>query len=404
MTTLIACLLAAYLAAALAYWLWAAYAMLRVSRGIPRMAEVAPPAPSRWPRLSVIVPAANEADKIEAAARTLLAEDYPDLQIILVDDRSTDGTGAIIDRLAAQDGRAMAIHITDLPDGWLGKVNALQTGLREATGEFVLFTDADIHFARGTLRKAVAYAAQERLDHLAAFPELWPTTVLLDAVIAAFIRQLFSLSRPWAVSDPKSRAFCGIGAFNLVRRTALDATPGLEWLRMETGDDMALGLLMKRSGARCGVIAAFGYLGLVWYRSIAEMARGAERGWATVLGFSFARAVVMALVMTGLELGPFLALLPLATEDFRIIGCGGIAVTAAYLATVFQAARWAGWTRLVPGLVGPLTAPLAAAMILRSAWLGRRRGGVVWRGTLYRDAQLRAGRRVAVATSRIRLP
>ena len=394
MTTLIACLLAAYLAAALAYWLWAAYAMLRVSRDIPRLSEVAPPDPPRWPRLSVIIPAANEADKIEAAARTLLAEDYPDLQIILVDDRSTDSTGEIIDRLASGDRRARAIHITTLPDGWLGKVNALQAGLGQATGEFVLFTDADIHFARGTLRKAVAYAVQERLDHLAAFPELWPTTVLLDAVIAAFIRQLFSLSRPWAVSDQKSRAFCGIGAFNLVRRAALDATPGLEWLRMETGDDMALGLLMKRSGARCGVIAAFGYLGLVWYRSIGEMARGSERGWATVLGFSFARAIVVALVMAGLELGPFLALVPLATEEFRMIGYGGIAVTAAYLATVFQASRWAGWRRLLPGLAGPLTAPLMAAMVLRSAWLGRRRGGVVWRGTLYTDDQLRAGSRI----------
>src|SRR6185369_2740694 len=106
---------------------------------------------------SVVVPACNEARTIERALTSLLAQDYPDLEIVLVDDRSSDETGAIIEHLAASDRRISAIHVRELPAGWLGKVHALQRGLERARGELVLFTDADIHFAPGALRRAVAW-------------------------------------------------------------------------------------------------------------------------------------------------------------------------------------------------------------------------------------------------------
>ena len=165
-------LLIAYLAVVIAYWLWVLYALLRMTRAMPLLSDLTPPEPERWPTLSVVVAACNEADRIEAAARTLLEEDYPDLEIILVDDRSADSTGEILDRLAADDDRAKVLHITDLPDGWLGKVHALRCGLEASRGDFVLFTDADVHFAPGALRKAVAWCEDQGLDHLAAFPTL----------------------------------------------------------------------------------------------------------------------------------------------------------------------------------------------------------------------------------------
>src|SRR6185369_5444580 len=102
------------------------------------------------------VPACNEAGTIETALASLLAQDYPGLEIVLVDDRSSDGTGVIIDRLAASDPRISAIHVRDLPIGWLGKVHALQRGLERVRGALVLFTDADIYFAPGSLRRAVS--------------------------------------------------------------------------------------------------------------------------------------------------------------------------------------------------------------------------------------------------------
>jgi len=136
---LLTIVLVAYLAVALAYWLMAMDALVRTARAMPLLADLTPPEPERRPSVSIIVAACNEADRVEAAVRTLLDEDYPDLQVILVDDRSTDSTGEILDRLAAEDDRAQVLHITDLPGGWLGKVNALRRGFAASRGQFVLF-------------------------------------------------------------------------------------------------------------------------------------------------------------------------------------------------------------------------------------------------------------------------
>ena len=386
-------LLIAYVAVALVYWLQVVYALVRVRRAMPVLSDLAPPEPGRWPALSVIVPACNEADRVEAAVRTLLAQDYPDLEIILVDDRSTDATGEILDRLAAEDDRARVIHITGLPDGWLGKVNALRCGVEASRGDFVLFTDADVHFAPGALRKAVAWCEDQGLDHLAAFPTLWRAGVLVDATVSVFVRQFLLMTRPWAAADPASRAFIGVGAFNLVRRAAFEATPGFEWLRLEVADDAGLGLMMKRSGARCGVVAAFENVGLHWYRSLGEVARGAEKAYASASGCSLGRALVLAGVSLALEVSPVLALVPLAFDGTRLVGCGGIAVLAAFLVSVVVMTRW-GRAGVLPALIAPAVMVLGAVIFVRAGLLGWWRGGVLWRGTLYPSAALRAGRRV----------
>lgn len=386
-------LLIAYIVVALAYWLVVIYALLRTARAMPLLSDLTPPEPRRWPALSVIVAACNEADHLEAAVRTLLLEDYPDLQIILVDDRSTDATGEILDRLAAQDNRTKVLHVTDLPDGWLGKVHALSRGLEASRGDYVLFTDADVHFAPGALRKAVAWCEDRGLDHLAAFPTLWPATVLVDATISVFIRQFMLATRPWKVADPESKAFIGVGAFNLVRRAAFEATEGFEWLRLEVADDAGLGFLMKRSGARCGVVAAFGLVSLHWYRSLGEVARGSEKAYASASGCSLLRTLSLALVSLALEASPILALVPLAFHETRLVGCAGIAVLTAFGVSVLVMARW-GRAKVFPALVAPAVMVLGAAVFVRAGLLGWWRGGVLWRGTLYPSAALRAGRRI----------
>jgi glycosyltransferase involved in cell wall biosynthesis len=380
-----------YAALALAYWLFMAYGAIRLN-GLPRLSRLGAPEPARWPKVSVVVPGCNEADKVEAAARTLLAEDYPDLEIILVDDRSTDDTGAVMDRVAAGDPRARVIHIKELPAGWLGKVHALDTGLKASSGEFVLFTDADVHFEPGTIRLAVAHCVAANVDHLSALPNLYPTNVLLDAAISATIRQVMVFVRAWAVSDPKSRAYAGIGAFNLVRRVAFDDTPGFEWLRLETGDDIGLGLLMKRHGKSSMVVTAFDRVALHWYRSFREAAHGSEKGWASALRFSLVRSAFSAIFALAVELAP--VLLPLLLLGGPVFaGFLGIAVLGLYLIASAAIWNWVGG-RPWPHLLSALTAPILVALLVRCAWLGWRRGGVLWRGTLYPDEALRPGQRV----------
>jgi cellulose synthase/poly-beta-1,6-N-acetylglucosamine synthase-like glycosyltransferase len=390
-----------YLAVSLLYWLWSAYAMFRMGHSVAYLDRVDPPVPPLWPRLSIVVAACDEADKIAPAARSLLACDYDDLEVVLVDDRSTDDTGAIIDALAGEDPRVRALHIRELPAGWLGKVHALHQGLAHCTGEFILFTDADVHFQPPLLRRAVAYCLAGNLDHLAALPSLWPTGLLLDAMIAESIRELVTVIRMWRVADPASRAFMGVGAFNLVRRSAFDATEGFEWLRMEVADDAGLGMMMKRSGARCELVNAFGLAALHWYRTFGEIVHGSQRTFATASNLSVRNAFVFAGLVVALELSPLLA--PLGALAFRCLGppgwaglafaVAGLAAPALYIICELLAHRWSR-RKLLPGLLSAAMSPVGAWMVLRAALLARRRGGIVWRGTLYPTEALRAGKRI----------
>src|SRR5262249_27703403 len=157
----------------------------RGMQGLPLLADDASPAPPEWPSVSLIVPARNEEASIGPAVRSRLAEGYPALEVVLVDDRSTDGTGAVVDALAREDGRIQPVHVQTLPPGWLGKVHALREGLRLAKGEWILFSDADVHLAPSALQKAVALAEARGLDQLAVLPQLVPTHWLIDAAMAS---------------------------------------------------------------------------------------------------------------------------------------------------------------------------------------------------------------------------
>ena len=400
MAIVLTILLWLYVGAALAYWTIMASAMWRMGSSIARLASVEPPGPPRWPRLSVIVPGCNEGDKMEAAARTLLAQDYPDLQIVLVDDRSSDETGAIVDRLAGEDSRVVAIHVTELPAGWLGKVHALSRGLAVADGELVLLTDADVYYRPGTLRKAVAHFEARGLDHLAGLPGLWPSSAILDGLIAAFIRQLMTVVRPWKASDPSSPRFMGVGAFNLVRRAALQEAGGLQWLRMEVADDMAVGMMMKQAHRKCDVVNAAGLLEMHWYQTCGQAMRCSERGWATPGDFRAAGMIVGAAVIAMLEAAPLAmpallaaAMLLSAGAALQAAAATGLAVTVAFFVTAGMMTRWSDG-RILPPLLGPLLAGFAFFATARAAVLGLARGGILWRGTLYTTDALRQGRRV----------
>ena len=210
-----------------------------------------------WPTLSIVAPARNEARGIEAAVQSLLRLDYPGLEIVIVNDRSTDDTGAILDRLkrdheslrGLQDDIRLKhaaisnveigsiarvdagyvganttltiVDVAELPAGWLGKNYAMQVGAAGAAGELLLFTDADIVFEPTTLRRAVAYMEAQRVDHLAAIPDVRVPGVALKAFIAAFSVFFSMYARPWQARNPRSRAHIGVGAFNLIRARGL---------------------------------------------------------------------------------------------------------------------------------------------------------------------------------------
>lgn len=373
------------------YWILASIFAARTLGAIPTLASLSPPEPPRWPRLSVIVPARDEAATLEAAMASKLAETYPELEIVLVDDRSTDGTGAIVDRLAAADPRVRALHVSELPAGWLGKLHAMQQGMNAATGELILFTDADVHFVPGALARAVAHLEARGVEHLALLPSFQGASFLVDTVICVTTRMIATGARAWAVEDPRSSAYLGVGAFNLVRRAALERTAGLEWLRLEVADDLGLGLLLKTHGARTCLVNGRGLVSVVWYPTLAGYARGAARAsFAAIGGFSAARLFAWGLGALLLEAAPFCALALGGAPWLQLLGAATSALSLAVAVTV------ARWVDLPTGaaLALPLGIVLQFGIAVRAAVVGGLRRGIEWRDTFYPSSVLRAGRRV----------
>jgi glycosyltransferase involved in cell wall biosynthesis len=368
-------------------WCSALWVALRVRRAIPELRHLNVPSPKSWPRLSVIVPARDEALDAEAAARSRLATDYPEVELVLVNDRSSDETGGIFDRLAETDARVKAVHVRELPEGWLGKVWAMQKGLDVANGEWILFTDADVHLSPDALRRAVAWCESRKLDHLTALPQLPQGGWLLDAAFAAFGR-LFSLgTRMWEAGDPESKTAIGVGAFNLVRRTALDRIGGMKHLQLDVADDVMLAVLLKQSGARAGVVNGRRAVMLDWYRSLPEMMRGLEKGLYAYAG----RCQLWRMLMVGtlallLEAAPWVGLFVPHGWIWLKVLCG-LALISGIAASILTE-RWMGRSART-ALTLPLGGLILFTIFVRAGWLGWRRGGVLWRGRLYPTALLK---------------
>jgi hypothetical protein len=357
-------------------------------RHLRTIAHLDLPDPAAWPAVSALVPARDEAGSVAEALSSRLADDYPALEVIAVDDRSTDATAERIAEVAARDPRVVPLRIDTLPVGWLGKVHALARGVELARGEWLLVSDADVHLAPGGLKRAIAYCEAEELDFLALVPEFRSTSFIVDVLWTVFMRVLATFVDPAAVRSPRSRVVMGSGAFMLVRREVFDRTPGFEHLRLETTDDIALAMMMKQAGARCDFANGRGVASVSIYGGLGEFFRGVEKNAGSLVRAPFA-AVVGVLLLAGLvELSPFIAF---ASSIAWVRYAGFVAALVATGAAV--AALWTNTRMISPALLWPLGWLLVAAGILRAAWLLEQRGGVQWRGTFYSRDELRSGQR-----------
>lgn len=365
----------------LLYWLVYAALLVRSVRALPKVrpGQASEPAPA--PRVSMVIAARDEAEHVEASLRSKLGERYPALEVVFVDDRSVDGTGDIAARMAAEDLRVKVARVDTLPAGWLGKVHAMARGVELATGEWLLFTDADVHFAPGTLEWVVDYAEARGLDHVSILPRVDGRGPLVEPALGAFFRVIVLGGRLFGVAEPRSSAAVGVGAFNLVRRSALERTEGLAWLKMEVADDMALGMLMKRAGGRSHVLVGRDAVALDFYPSYRALQRGVEKNGATV-PFHVQLSVNLLLIL--LEGGILLGPAPLA----------GAGLVLAALASV-GTARWLG-LRAWPAVAPAVGMVLLAAAMIRSGALAMLRGGARWRDTFYSTAEIRAGIRMGI--------
>ena len=347
-----------------------------------------------WPNLSIIIPACNEAEHIESAMKSILVQDYPNLEVIAVDDRSTDATGEILDRMARTDTRLQVLHIRNLPQGWLGKVNAMHQGVQRATGEWLLFTDADVHYHPGALRRALTYANHNGIDHLALVPRVVINSFLLEVTVRAFGLLLLLSARAARVNLPNSKTPFGIGAFNLVRAGLFKKTPGFEWLRLEPGDDYGLGLMVKRAGGSTHLAFANKDLSMTWYENVRAMFKGLEKNmFGPGAHYQWWRMLVVVFGLWALLAAPCVALIAgMITGSWIMLGASFVAfafhVVFSFSAVLEQRSE------TLSLLLFPLGVLMFTAMVLRSGLKCLRNGGIDWRGTHYSIDELRAGQRV----------
>jgi len=357
---------------------------LRGSRLVDRAGATQDPA--KWPKVSVVVSARDEATRVEEALGSLANLDYPALEVIAVDDRSTDGTGAIIDRMAAADPRVRALHVTELPEGWLGKCHAMQEGARRTGGELLLFTDGDVVFAPDTLRLAVRHFLARRLDHLALLPGLVPGGYWEDAVKSYFAMLFVVGVKAWAAGSASKEIYVGIGAFNLVRRSAYETIGGHEVLRLDVADDLMLGKRIKQAGFRQDALIASDHLRLRWQEGVGGFIRGLEKNGFAALGFSIPFLLLVTALVFLFYAVPWLGVL--SFRDARVSGYALSVLLMHGIYGYFASFHRNGWL-LAPVL--PCAAFVYLFAVWRSAVITLRRGGIRWRDTFYPLEVLKRG-------------
>ncbi|HSE48917.1 MAG TPA: glycosyltransferase family 2 protein [Terriglobales bacterium] len=341
--------------------------------------------PEGKPRLTVIVPAKNEEEGIGACLASFLDQTYHNVEVIAVNDRSTDSTGDIMDKIAAaSSGRIKVLHITQLPPGWLGKQHAMWTAAKLATGELLLFTDGDVMFGRDSLHRAVAYAQAERADHLVLAPTML-TLTFGEKLITGMIQMAIIGLKPWRVSDPKSKAFIGWGAFNMVRRSAYHAIGGMEPLRLCVVEDMELGRRIKRAGLRSRFAFGPGLVQLRWGRGLLGPVNNLTKNAFAGVGFRAWLVAALVLAVLAFHVLPF-GLVWFAPGWTKL----GFAVGLAALFAAYATLRDLYGISPLFFFLNPVGASLMCYAMLRSLFVTLRQGGIVWRGTKYSLDELRA--------------
>ena len=376
-------------------WLIALVWVLRtynVVQMIPQVTDLSMPDwnvfPEGTPTLTVVVPARDENEKIAATLDALLMADCPGMRILVVDDRSSDGTGAIVDAYVAEyaerlPGKLEAIHITELPEGWLGKTFALMVGTDNSRSDYVLYTDADVLFSPSILRRAMVYAQDADADHLVVMPTPEIKT-RGEGIVLGFL-QVFGLwaSRPWKVDDPRAkRDVVGVGAFNMVRREALNEIGG--WLpqRLAVLEDVTLGRRMKAAGMRQRVAFAPGLVLVHWAKGMRAVVRGMTKNLFSAFNFQPLLMLVVVVWMVVFFLAPLVGLiwLPTVVPALIVLTCIG----AAYRVMGAESLIDARYALLYPAGVVVLIFAMVRSMVV--VWVKR---GVDWRGTHYPLRDLR---------------
>ncbi|MDW8020747.1 MAG: glycosyltransferase family 2 protein [Chloroherpetonaceae bacterium] len=359
---------------------------LKMRRDMPDL-HALPPCEARTdlPMVSVIVPARNEAKRLRAAMQTLLRQTYPHLEIIAIDDRSSDATGDILRELAAQHPHLKFVQVSHLPEGWLGKNYANKLGYEQASGEYLLFTDADIFFHPEMIARTVQYARSTGAKHIVAYPKMETEHAMEEAFIALFGFLFTWKFSPSGARNPKNRkAYIGVGAFNFIERALYEKIGTHDVLKATVDDDVKLGYWVKQLGECTHVVRANRLISVRWREGLWDSLRGVERSAFPGINFSW---LWVGLGVIGTLFGLVAPYWLFFSESRWIKACALGSVLMIFLIYWTLGRSWQKAARIT--LLHPIAALLFLYALIRSAVKITLQGGVEWRGTFYPVAMLR---------------
>ena len=337
------------------------------------------------PPLAIIIAMRNEEEDLEKALQSVCNINYSNHRVIVVNDRSTDRTGEILETFGRNYPQLQVTTVTALPDGWLGKINALYQGYLSSNEEWILFTDADIVFHPDAINKAVGYAVEQQLDHLTILPELISRSAILNSVFATLSIMLMIDMRPWEAKNPRSKASSGIGAFNLVRRSAYQAIGTHARIKLRPDDDLQLGRIMKKEGMRQDVLAARGYVCLEWYKNLGELARGIQKNSFAIANYNVALALYNATSMLISVALPMPLMFIFGTQAIPVMATIILLFHIVYMIIVPPNKWWYAF-------MIPFSAAFLAWNYLKATAMTIARGGIYWRDSFYSLKMLKGDR------------
>jgi uncharacterized membrane protein YphA (DoxX/SURF4 family) len=353
-------------------------------RQLPWLKRTEPLRSDHAPSISVIFAARDEAEKLAKALPTLLDQNYPDYEVLAVNDRSRDATLDILNQFARASKRLHVLDVTELPAGWLGKTHALDAGYRAARGQWLVFTDADVSFTPEVLSRAMALAAERGWDHLTLLAGIEMHGVWEIAAVSYFGMVFVAGNGIWHINRPNSRAYNGVGAFQLVRREAYERSGGHKRLALDVIDDMKLGKIIKLAGFRSGTGVAFDEVRVRWQAGIRNVITGVTKNMFAACGYNAAFAVAAMLPPLAFSISPLVGVI-VATGWARAFAAIALAVVLTMHAFILG---HSGRSPLY-ALTNPIGAILFDWMILRSMVVTLWQGGVKWRDTFYPLDELR---------------
>jgi chlorobactene glucosyltransferase len=381
--------LAAIMAGIFGVWLYFLTYMTKSFRQSPMLESFDRTSVSRSPKVSVILPARNEGRYIARCLDSLLGQDYPNFEIIAINDSSTDGTGEIMKAYAANDLRVMHIDASPKPEGWTGKNWACYQGFLRARGELLIFTDADSKHLPSTMSLAVGHLMSENLEALTAVPRLicndfWTKMTL--PVLATFLHTRFS---PIRVNDPNTKTGYFFGSFFIITRSTYEAIGTHEGVKEELVEDGALGGKVKASKFRMKMVRGESHIDAVWARDLPTLWQGLRRLMIPIYYQDKVNAYMMAMAVFFILFAPFASLpyLPVASfagnTSFQILFVLQISAIALIMVTTAVQCRLAIFESPVYAFAAPLSGALISLSFMSAIADAKKKGAVSWRDRKY---------------------